>query len=151
MNCPNCNTVNPDDSVFCSYCGRRLKADTGAPAQQSAGSVRYVTYQGQPSYVSQQYAAAAMKGDASKNWAAVAGVIMGICAVLIPVIRELLCVPGFVISMMGLKSEKRAAAIVGVVASGIAIIVTLVMLIALFYVYRKTGASPLPSGIFKSI
>ena len=67
------------------------------------------------------------------------GLIMGICAMLLPLIRELLCVPGLVISIMGLKSEKRAAAIVGIVASAIALVLAAVILAALFHVYRLRG------------
>ena len=153
MYCPNCKTQNPDDSVFCSNCGRRL-IDDGAsvsPVTDQQVRSRYTAY---PRYADQrfeQYYATAAKGDNTKNWAAMTGLIMGICAVLLPILRELLCVPGLVISIMGIKSEKRAAAIVGVVASAIAIVVAVVMLIAFFHVYRHTGSTVAPWQVFTSI
>ena len=153
MYCPNCNTQNPDDSVFCSNCGRRLIDDSASSAPVHDQQVR-TSYTAYPRYADQrfeQYYAAAAKGDGTKNWAAMTGLIMGICAMLLPLIRELLCVPGLVISIMGLKSEKRAAAIVGIVASAIALVLAAVILAALFHVYRHTGSTIAPWQVFTSI
>ena len=32
MNCPFCGTANPDDSVFCKKCGRRMSGSVTCPA-----------------------------------------------------------------------------------------------------------------------
>lgn len=72
------------------------------------------------------------KQDASKNWLAIAGLITGGLAgigLLIGSGLIFLSIPGLIFSIMGLKSEKKTAAIIGLALNALAFLIIILAVI----------------------
>ncbi len=107
MYCNQCGGQNPDDAIYCSFCGTRCK---NAPSQN-------------------QYGVPAFK-DARKNWAAVTSVICGCCSFIVCGI--FLSVLAVVFGSMGLSSEKRSLATAGIIIGIIGFVVTVAVIIVVY-------------------
>ena len=144
MNCPNCNTYNDNQAVYCSNCGRLLRKGStyNPPAETRSNEVpQYRRYepQGYPVYTTAYVPV--RTGDKTKNWAGITGFVMGLLSLLVPLTRIPLGIPGLIISLMGRKSENRALAIAGIVLSIIGLIIGVVFLAAILSLKVRTGAS----------
>ena len=74
-----------------------------------------------------------LTGDASKDWAGTAGMIRGIASLpccMTAIGGLVLGICGLVFGILGLKSNKRSQAIVGIVCGSIGILLGIVMIIA---------------------
>lgn len=71
------------------------------------------------------------KNDSSTNWAATTGLILGILAILGLIVPGLifLSIPGLIFSIVGLKSEKKTMAIIGLALNALAFILLLAVII----------------------
>ena len=75
-------------------------------------------------------------GNASKNWAGVMGMILGILSLVlccIPYLSPFLGVGGLIFSIMGLKSQKKGMAVAGLITSIIGTIIALIYVIILVF------------------
>jgi len=76
--------------------------------------------------------------DASKNWAAIAGfstAMLALLGLLVPGLI-LLAIPGLIFSIIGIKSEKRTLAILGIVFNSIPILLLMLALIFLLLFFN---------------
>jgi hypothetical protein len=74
-------------------------------------------------------AAPGPSGDSSKDWMAIVALVVGIlslCAWLLPICGFPIAIAGIVFGILGLKSNKRTLAIVGLAMAGLAILATTV-------------------------
>lgn len=67
--------------------------------------------------------------DSSKNWMAIASLVIGViglCAWIIPLIGCPTTIIGLVLGVLGLKSDQRTLAIVGIVLCSLTLLATIV-------------------------
>ena len=66
---------------------------------------------------------------------------MGMIALLIPLMRFPIGIPGLVISIIGRKSENRAFAIAGIVLSSIGLLIGILAVAAILSIRISTGTA----------
>ncbi|MBR2806612.1 MAG: hypothetical protein IKE18_07515 [Oscillospiraceae bacterium] len=147
MYCPKCNVYNDDQAVYCSNCDGLLRPMqtyngevTDRQGEQGTNTV-YRTHGpvNYPAYGATQ--TPVVRGDSTKNWAGIAGFVMGMIALLIPLMRFPIGIPGLVISIIGRKSENRAFAIAGIVLSSIGLLIGILAVAAILSIRVSAGAA----------
>ena len=148
MKCPRCKTRNPDDAGFCEECGMALVIPSGAGAPETAAPQYYVPPRDKASRYSPEITLYGIPntGDPSKNWAAILGLALGMISIpvcCIPVfffssyalittvliVYLVIGVAAVVVSIMGMKSSIKGAAVAGLICGVVGIVFTTALLI----------------------
>jgi len=166
MICPSCNASNLEGAQFCTGCGATLPTYSAPEVSQPVPEAPPVpptyaappapTYQAPPNYAAppsynQAYtpypvAPAAGGGSGSKDWAAIASLVLGIvsipCCCLsvmyfwIGIFISLAAgILGVVFGVMGMKSNKKGMAIAGLVCGIFGLIFSLSAFIFQYLIY----------------
>lgn len=166
MNCPNCNNIIPDDSIFCPECGLQQRNitpapktpafDETAPTPEKTAEITSFGSSFTPNAASTDapafspYAAPVptvkKEADASKDGFAVSSLVIGIIS-LIPFVGSIeFAIASLVFGIIGTKSTKKGVSIAGIVLSAIAILFTILM--AILFVFILIGAITETYGAF---
>lgn len=123
MYCNNCGIQNPDDSIFCGNCGKRLTA-----SQASA----------------QNYQANTLPPQKS-NGMAVAAMVLGIAGFII----WICCIPAVILGIVSLNQiknnpemEGKGMAMAGIICGGIVLILGILAIIFIIGIASTTSTTP---------
>ena len=155
MNCPKCNTEIPDGSQACPNCGVQIVApnDNQVPiaptsevssSQPAVGSSTVDVVQEQLPDVS---SLAAIETKVRKPWLAITSLVLGVLGLITwvaPYFGVVFALAGLVLGIMGLKTNKKILAIVGIVLASISLILSFV--ITGNSIYKMLLKSETPTG-----
>ena len=140
MKCPSCFADLPEGARFCDHCGTPI-GQVEAPAAPAAPVAEQVPVQPVAPPVTPPYSApvtpgyapspmpqapapapAASGGKEKEDIFAIVSLVLGVislCASVVPICGLPLALGGLVLGFLGLKSSQRTLAIIGLVASGV--------------------------------
>ena len=122
MDCPTCGAHNPDDSAYCSACGRPVDGTTVGYVQPGPADT-YAAVQPVMLVVQARPLEAAYVAPAEVPWVpgrgqATASMVLGLVGILtgcVPILGLVLGAIGLLLGFVGLGSDRRGQATAGIV------------------------------------
>ncbi len=153
--CSYCNAQNPDDSVFCSSCGKNFPPVEQSPVQaplppvapmppvqqnyqQPQNNQNFGAYPPAPpappagQYNNMPPIVPQKPGDPTKNWMGILSMIFGILSILccfVWYISVALGAAAVIFGILGLKSQQRGMAIAGIITGGVGLLFAIAVIV----------------------
>ena len=141
MYCSYCGHNNPNGARFCSGCGAALPqggSSSGMDQDAKREVEGYASYTGEPD----PYAQAGqpfVPGDPTRNWAGTTGFVLGLLSLVLTPVLNIASIPGFIISILGLRGQCRGLSVAGLVLSILGFLVGVFLLLVVIGLFSEVS------------